>query len=201
KAEYDAYGIADSGEPLDPSIGTLRKMYKDTGWDKMNTGAKQFYVDHVSDRYTKRGDLYINPKGEEVIAYTRRNFWDNNTSSISFSRHAFGSKIKLGFVMAHELGHSMLNLYPAFNALRFDKTIKGYENAIIPGAGGISVDHAAIWGLENDFITKNGLKDVGLPGFFKNTSQMQGIFNSYILKNVTYKQLYEKIKILSVKIK
>jgi len=30
---------------------------------------------------------------------------------------------------------------------------------------------------------------------------MEGIFNSYILNNVTYKQLYEKIKNLSVKIK
>ncbi len=30
---------------------------------------------------------------------------------------------------------------------------------------------------------------------------MEGIFNTYILNNVTYKQLYEKIKNLSVKIK
>jgi hypothetical protein len=110
KAEYDSYGMPDSGEALDPSVESLRKMYTDRGWDKMNTGAKQFYVDKVSDGYKKSGDLYINAKGEKVIAYTRRNFWDRNTSSISFSKHAFGSKIKLGFVMMHELGHSTINL-------------------------------------------------------------------------------------------
>jgi len=176
-------------------------MHKETGWDQIDTGAKQFYVDHVSDGYTKRGDFYINPKGEEVFAYTRRNFWDRNTSSLSFSKAAFGSKTKLGFIMAHDLGHSTLNLYPSLLNLRYDKTTTGYESSRIPGTGspGISVDHAAIWGLENDFMIKNGLKS--LPGVFDNSIRMQGIFNTYILNNVTYKQLYEKIKHLSVKIK
>lgn len=49
------------------------------------------------------------------------------------------------------------------------------------------------------FFTKKWFKSITC--FFNNTSKMEGIFNSYILNNVTYKQLYEKIKNLSVKIK
>jgi len=126
KAEYDSYGIPDDGGSLDPSVETLRKTFKDNKWDKMNTGAKQFYVHKVSNGYKKSGDLYINTKGEKVIAYTRRNFWDGNTSSISFSKHAFGSKIKLGFTMMHELGHSTINLSSLNDYLQF-KTKKGYN--------------------------------------------------------------------------
>ncbi|WP_050021969.1 RHS repeat-associated core domain-containing protein [Chryseobacterium sp. P1-3] len=174
KAEYDALGIPDSGEALDPSIHTLRKMYKDTGWSEMKTGAKQFYVDHVSNGYTKRGDLYINAKGEEVIAYTRRNFWNGNTSSISFSKHAFGSKIKLGFVMNHELGHSVINLSSLNDYLQV-KTQSGYEPEMLPKAYGldkISIEHGAIWGIERDFLKLNGLDK--LPGFFD--SEKRDIF-------------------------
>lgn len=199
KAEYDSYGIPDSGGALDPSVDTVREMYKDTGWSKMKTGAKQFYVDHVSDGYTKSGNLYINPKGEEVIAYTRRNFWDSNTSSISFSKHAFGSKIKLGFVMNHELGHSTINLSTLNDYLQA-KTKSGYEPEMLPKAYGlkqISVEHGAIWGIERDFLIKNGYSD--LPGFF--TPQNATYFNTYFLKNQQYRRVYDAIKHLPVKLK
>ncbi|UKB85670.1 hypothetical protein LF887_08620 [Chryseobacterium sp. MEBOG06] len=202
KAEYDALGIPDSGEALDPSIQTLRKMFKDTGWSEMNTGAKQFYVDHVSSPYIKKGDAYYNTiTGEDVYAYTRSNPWDNNSSSISFSKASFASKIKLGFVMTHELGHSRLNTFSTLFNLRYDKTTSGYVPSTIPGTGspGVSIDHAAIWGLERDFLQKNGLSE--LPKYFNNSSKMNIIFNQNILNSVTYKQFYEKIKILSVKIK
>ncbi|MBB6332221.1 hypothetical protein HNP24_003213 [Chryseobacterium sediminis] len=202
KAEYDALGIPDSGEALDPSIGTLRKMFKDTGWSEMKTGAKQFYVDHVTGPYIKKGDAYYNTEtGADVYAYTRRNFWANNTSSISFSKASFASKIKLGFVMAHELGHSRLNTFSSLFNLRYDKTTSGYVPSTIPGTGspGVSIDHAAIWGLERDFLQKNGLSE--LPEYFDNSSKMNSIFNQNILNSTTYKQFYEKIKILSVKIK
>jgi hypothetical protein len=199
KAEYDSYGIADLGDPLDPSVNTLRKMFKETGWDKMNTGAKQFYVDHVSDGYTKRGDLYINPKGEEVIAYTRRNFWDRNTSSLSFSKYAFGSKIKLGFVMMHELGHSTINLSTLNDYLQV-KTKSGYEPEMLPKAYGldkISVEHGGIWGIERDFLKLNGLDK--LPGFFDSSNAVY--FNTYFLKNQQYQSVYDIIKHLPVKLK
>lgn len=86
KAEYDAHGISDSGGALDPSVETVQNMYSETGWNKMNTGAEHFYVDNnvAGDGYTKSGDLYVNSKGKEVIAYTRRNYWSGNKSSIFF---------------------------------------------------------------------------------------------------------------------
>jgi len=202
KAEYDSHGIEDSGTPLDPSIKTLREMYHNTGWDEMNTGAKQFYVDRVSNGYTKSGNLYLNPKGEEVIAYTRRNFWDGNTSSISFSKYAFGSKIKLGITMMHELGHSTLNLNNSLTNFLQYKTNKGYEPEMLPSPPGsglpqISIEHGAIWGVERDFLIKNGLKN--LPGFFDSKNNIY--FNSWFLPGQQYNRVYEYIKHLSVKLK
>ena len=199
KAEYDSYGIPDDSGSLDPSVETLRKTFKDNKWDKMNTGAKQFYVDKVSNGYKKSGDLYINTKGETVIAYTRRNFWDGNTSSISFSKHAFGSKIKLGFVMMHELGHSTINLSSLNDYLQF-KTKNGYEPEMLPKASGldkISVEHGATWGIERDFLKLNGLDN--LPGFFN--PQNEGYFNTYFLKSQQYQHVYDAIKHLPVKLK
>jgi RHS repeat-associated protein len=200
KAEYDSYGIEDSGEALDPSMKTLRGMYHDAGWDEMNTGAKQFYVDHVSNGYTKSGNLYLNTKGEEVIAYTRRNFWDGNTSSISFSKHAFGSKIKLGFVMMHELGHSTLNLNAGLNNFLQVKTKSGFEPEMLPKAYGldkISIEHGAIWGIEREFLKLNGYKE--LSGFFN--LQNAAYFNTYFLKNQQYQHVFDAIKHLPVKFK
>ncbi|KXH82959.1 hypothetical protein AU378_11010 [Chryseobacterium kwangjuense] len=177
-------------------------MYKETGWDKMDTGAKQFYVDHVSGGYTKRGDYYINNKGQEVLAYTRRNFWDRNTSSLSFSKAAFGSKIKLGFLMTHELGHSTINLDSSLNSFLQVKTKNGYEPELLyPGAQGelgkLTIEHGAIWGIERDFLKLNGLTK--LPGVFD--SSLEYIFDNYILKSSQFKHVYDKIKHLPVKIK
>ncbi|MCP1301662.1 hypothetical protein NK356_21020 [Chryseobacterium sp. S0630] len=204
KAEYDARGISDSGEALNPSVDTLRKMYKDTGWSEMNTGAKQFYADHVSGGYTKRGDLYINPKGEEVIAYTRRNFWRNNTSSISFSKYAFGSKIKLGSVMMHELAHSTINLDDSLTRLlqyKYERNGKiDYAPEMLdPFAGNpkISIEHGAIWGIERDFLKLNGLKS--LPGY--DHASWGAYFNLYFSEGKQFQNVYEAIKHLPIKIK
>ncbi|MDC8101884.1 hypothetical protein [Chryseobacterium rhizosphaerae] len=202
KAEYDALGIPDSGEALDPSINTLRKMYKESGWSKMNTGAKQFYVDNPSGMYIRKGDYYYNTKtGEDVIAYTRRNFWANNTSSISFSKHAFGSKFKLGFIMNHELGHSVINLSTLNDYLQV-KTKSGYEPEMLPAIPGsglppISVEHGAIWGIERDFLLLNG-KD-SLPGFFN--LENGAYFNTWFSPGKQYQRVYDIIKHLPVKLK
>ena len=202
KAEYDKLGISESGEPLDPSVATLKKMYKDNGWDKMNTGAKQFYVDKVSNRYTKSGDLYLNPEGKEVIAYTRRNFWDGNTSSISFSKHAFGSKIKLGLTMMHELAHSTINLNNSLNSFLQYKTKDEYKPEMLPLIPGddsakISIEHGGIWGIERDFLKLNGLDK--LPGFFNQKNAIY--FNNWFLPGQQYNRVYEAIKHLPVKLK
>ncbi len=203
KAEYDAHGISDSGEALDPSINTLRKMYKDTGWSEMNTGAKQFYVDHVSGPYIKKGDMYYNPKtGEDVYAYTRRNFWNNNTSSISFSKAAFASKIKLGLIMVHELGHATINLNNSLNVFLQSKTDNGYKPEMlpaIPGSGipSISIEHGAIWGIERDFLKLNGLNN--LPGFFNPDDK--AYFDAWFSPGKQYNRVYEYIKHLPVKLK
>jgi len=203
KAEYDSYGIPESGEALDPSVDTLRKMFKETGWNEMNTGAKQFYADNPTGRYIRKGDFYYDTKkGEDVIAYTRRNFWDKDTSSINFSKGAFASKIKLGFVMTHELGHSTINLNPSLNMYLQVKTKSGYEPEMLPGIPGsdlkpISIEHGAIWGIERDFLLLNGKKD--LPLFFN--PQNATYFNSWFLPGQQYNRVYEYIKHLPVKIK
>lgn len=202
KAEYDSYGIPDTGEALDPSVNTLRKTFHDAGWDKMNTGVKQFYADHVSGGYTKSGDLYINSKGVEVIAYTRRNFWSGNTSSISFSKFAFSNKMGLNLTMMHELGHSTINLNNNLNSFLQYKTKNGYESELLfPGAQGefgkISIEHAAIWGIERDFMKLNGLTQ--LPRFFD--SSWKDVFNDYIYNSIQFRRVYDAIKHLPVKIK
>ncbi|MDR6547609.1 hypothetical protein J2810_003694 [Chryseobacterium rhizosphaerae] len=203
KAEYDALGIPDSGEALDPSINTLRKMYKESGWSKMNTGAKQFYVDNPSGMYIRKGDYYYNTKtGEDVIAYTRRNFWANNTSSLNFSKGAFASKMKLGITMVHELGHSTINFNPNLNKFLQVKTTNGYEPELLfPGAQGdlgkTTIEHGIIWGIERDFLKLNGFKD--LPGFFDNSFEKS--FNDYILNSIQFKPVYDKLKHLPVKLK
>ncbi|MBB6332219.1 RHS repeat-associated protein [Chryseobacterium sediminis] len=203
KSEYDALGIPDSGGALDPSVDTVRKMFKDTGWSEMNTGTKQFYVDNPTARYIRKGDFYFDTKtGQDVIAYTRRNFWNGNTSSINLSKGAFASKIKLGFVMTHELGHSVINLNPKLTDFLQVKTNSGYEPELLfPGAQGdigkLTIEHGAIWGIERDFLKLNGLDK--LPGFFN--SSLESTFNDYILKSIQFKGVYDKIKHLPVKLK
>lgn len=170
----------------------------------MDTGAKQFYADHVSDGYIKKGDYYINNKGEEVLAYARRNFWDRNTSSLSFSKAAFGSKIKLGFVMMHELAHSSINLnqsLTSFLQYKYERNGKiGYESEMLTPFGGnpkISIEHGAIWGIERDFMQLNGIKS--LPGF--EHKSWGAYFDIYFLNGKQYNNVYEAIKHLPVKIK
>ncbi|AZA58516.1 RHS repeat-associated core domain-containing protein [Chryseobacterium shandongense] len=199
KAEYDKLGIPESEEALEPSRNTLKKMFKETGWDKMNTGAKQFYVDQPGGNYIRKGDLYFNTKtGEDVIAYTRRNFWDGNTSSINFSKAAFGSKIKLGFTMMHELGHSTINLNDKLTSFLQVKTKSGYEPELLfPGVSKLTIEHGAIWGIERDFLRLNGYNN--LPGFFD--TSLDDIFKSYILDSRQFKHVYDAIKHLPVKLK
>lgn len=72
------------------------------------------------------------------------------------------------------------------------KIKNGYEPETLPSYNGIkiSVEHGAIWGIERDFLLRNGLEK--LPGFFNQNYEV--LFNTYFLKGQQYHHVYETIK-------
>ncbi|MGS0747499.1 hypothetical protein [Halpernia sp. GG3] len=194
-----------NSSPLDPSASTMRETMKKKGWDKLNTGVKQFYADHPTKRFITSGEWYYDTvEKEQVAGFTRFNNW-NHTTSINLSKGAFASNSRLQFVMMHELAHSTILMNPALaSAMLYKIEIDGKESyksemlspMYLPNgtyAPTISIEHGAIWGIERDFINKNGSS--GLSGVLHNS--WGAYWDTYFSPGKAYNYVYEAIKNLA----
>ncbi|GAA4166992.1 hypothetical protein GCM10022217_41600 [Chryseobacterium ginsenosidimutans] len=188
---------SDNSFPVDASPRTMWKTFYEKHWNEDGTGARSFYADHPTKRYIRDGDWYYDTvdKGR-AGGYTRFNNW-NNTTSMNLAKTAFASKLRLEYVMTHEVAHAKIFMN---ESLRFFLQVKVqkngkevYEPEMLLHNGlktGVSIEHGAIWGIERDFINKYGSK--GLSGLIHDS---WGIYwSDHYAPGQQYNHIYNAIK-------
>jgi len=107
---------SDNSSSVDASPRTMWKTFYDKGWNEDGTGARNFYADNPTKRYIRDGDWYYDTVDKvRAGGYTRFNNW-NNTTSINLAKTAFASKLRLEYVMTHELAHSTIFMNPSLRS-------------------------------------------------------------------------------------
>ncbi|NML69417.1 hypothetical protein HHL23_06365 [Chryseobacterium sp. RP-3-3] len=188
---------SDNSSPVDASPRTMWKTFYDKGWNEDGTGARNFYADNPTKRYIRDGDWYYDTVDKvRAGGYTRFNNW-NNTTSINLAKTAFASKLRLEYVMTHELAHSTIFINPSLRSFLQVKVQKNgkevYEPEMLLHNGlktDVSIEHGAIWGIERDFINKYGSK--GLSGIMHDS--LGTYWNDHFAPNKQYNHVYEAIK-------
>jgi RHS repeat-associated protein len=184
---------SDNSSPVDPSARTMWRTMYEKGWNKDGTGARYFYADNPTKRYIRDGDWYYDTVDKvRAAGFTRFNNW-NNTTSMNLAKTAFASKLRLEYVMTHELAHSTVFMNASLNAFLLYKVQKNgkisYEEEMLPNSK-VSIEHGAIWGIERDFINKYGSK--GLSGIIHDS--WGSYWETYFAPGKQYNHVYEAIK-------
>ncbi|AZA47442.1 hypothetical protein EG346_04255 [Chryseobacterium carnipullorum] len=193
---------SDNSSEVDASPRTMWKTFYDKGWNEDGTGARNFYADNPTKRYIRDGDWYYDTVDKVRSAgYTRFNNW-NNTTSINLAKTAFASRLRLEYVMTHELAHSTIFMNATLKGFLLYKVERNGKASFEPEmlkqlylsdgtyAPKISIEHGAIWGIERDFMKKFGSS--GLSGIIHDS--WGAYWDTYFAPQKQYNHVYEAIK-------
>jgi RHS repeat-associated protein len=184
---------SDNSSPVDASPRTMWKTFYEKRWNEDGTGARNFYADNPTKRYIRDGDWYYDTVDKvRAAGYTRFNNW-NTTTSINLAKTAFASKLRLEYVMTHEIAHSTIFMNVSLKTFLLYKAEKNgkivYEPEMLPNSK-VSIEHGAIWGIERDFMKKYGPN--GLSGVIHDS--WGTYWNDNYAPGRQYNHVYEAIK-------